>query len=114
VSSLNLFVVGVIVVVISFHLFRFLEQNGHRILMQWLSDFSVAKNHAFLLDTLTVLGHLPFNNDHVSQNDMDELQMKIAELASAESGNAKGQCFMILRQTKRIIEARKKQKFRTS
>jgi hypothetical protein len=72
---------------------RFLKSDGHQILIKWLSDFSTDHNHAFLLDTLNILGDLPFNIDNVSQNDIDELQLKIAELASAESGEEKGQCF---------------------
>ncbi|CAF4719680.1 unnamed protein product [Rotaria socialis] len=50
---------------------------------------SVDHNHAFLLDTLNIIGNLPFNIDNVSQNDIDELQLKIAELTSAESGKEK-------------------------
>lgn len=71
---------------------RFLKHDGHRILLKWLTYFSREQNHAFLLETLHLLGHLPFNVDRVSQNDLDELQLKVAELASAESGKAKGQC----------------------
>ena len=71
---------------------RFLKHDGHRILLKWLTHFAREQNHAFLLDTLHLLGHLPFNVDRVSQNDLDELQLKVAELASAESGEAKGQC----------------------
>ncbi|CAF3708683.1 unnamed protein product, partial [Adineta steineri] len=70
-------------------LITFLKSDGHQILIKWLSYFSSEHNHAFLLDTLNVLGHLPFNIDNISQNDIDELQLKIAELASAESGEEK-------------------------
>ena len=71
---------------------RFLQSNGHQILFKWLSHFHIEHNHAFLLDTLNILGDLPFNSANVSQNDINELQIKIAELASAESGKEKGQC----------------------
>jgi len=67
----------------------FLKSDGHQILIKWLSHFSTEHNSAFLLDTLNILGDLPFNIDNVSQNDIDELQLKIAELASAESGEEK-------------------------
>ncbi|CAF1593170.1 unnamed protein product [Adineta ricciae] len=67
----------------------FLKSDGHQILFKWLSHFSSENNHAFLLDTLNILGHLPFNLNTISQNHIDELQLKIAELASAESGKAK-------------------------
>ena len=73
--------------------YRFLEYDGFQILIKWLSRFSVEHNHSFALDTLNVIGNLPFNIDNVSQNDIDELQLKVAELASAESGKEKGQCF---------------------
>ena len=73
---------------------RFLKHGGHRILFKWLTHFAREHNHAFLLETLHLLGHLPFNVDRVSQNDLDELQLKVAELASAESGKAKGQCLI--------------------
>ncbi|UJR22385.1 hypothetical protein I4U23_025446 [Adineta vaga] len=67
----------------------FLKSDGHQILIKWLSHFSSEHNRAFLLDTLNILGHLPFNLNTISQNDIDELQLKIAELASAESGKEK-------------------------
>lgn len=46
---------------------------------------------------------MPLNIDNVSQNDIDELQLKIAELTSAESGKEKGQCFWYKYQKKNII-----------
>jgi hypothetical protein len=78
--------------VIKFVISRFLKSNGHQILFKWLSHFHIEHNNAFLLDTLNILGDLPFNIANVSQNDINELQMKIAEFASAKSGKAKGQC----------------------
>ena len=71
---------------------RFLKNNGHQILLKWLSHFSHEHNHTFLLDTLNILGDLPFNIDNISQTDLNELQLKIVELASTESGKEKGQC----------------------
>ncbi|CAF4656964.1 unnamed protein product [Rotaria magnacalcarata] len=81
----------------------FLKCDGLQILIKWLSHFSVDHNHAFLLDTLKIIGNLPFNIDNVSQNDIDELQLKIAELTSAESGKEKGQCFWYKYRKKNII-----------
>ncbi len=78
-----------------------MKSDGHQILIKWLSRFRSEHNHAFLLDTLNILGHLPFNIDNISQNDIDELQLKIAELASAESGEEKGQCFWYKYQMKK-------------
>jgi hypothetical protein len=78
-----------------------LKSDGHQILIKWISHFRSEHNHAFLLDTLNILGHLPFNIDNISQNDIDELQLKIAELASAESGEEKGQCFWYKYQMKK-------------
>lgn len=50
---------------------------------------------------------MPINIANVSQNDIDELQLKIAELISAESGKEKGQCFWYKHQTikkKKLIQ----------
>lgn len=81
-----------------------MKNDGLQILIKWLSHFSSEHNRAFLLDTLKTLGHLPLNLETISQNDIDELQLKIAELASAESGVEKGQCLWYIHQLKSHAE----------
>lgn len=72
---------------------RFVKSAGHEILIQWLRHFHLEKNDAFLLDTLKILGELPFKDVHLEQKDIDELHRIIVELVSTESGEEKGQCF---------------------
>ena len=70
-----------------------MKNAGHEILFKWLGHFHLEQNDAFLLDTLKILGELPFKNVHLEQKDIDELHRIIVELVSTESGEEKGQCF---------------------
>jgi hypothetical protein len=86
------------------NLCRFVKSTGYEILIKWLRHFHLEKNDAFLLDTLKILGELPFKNVHLEQKDINELHRIIVEL---ESGEEKGQCFWHKNQLTRKLNRRK-------